>query len=157
MSDFFHTPINHEERNKFVSDTRILLARLPDLHGDMARLAYRLSIALEVIETIKKDPLSETEENVVKDILKRIGRGKNLSHEMAISCNMTGNQFETVTDSVFKKLGNGRVTLVTDEDEARWTREESEAENRALAREERQQMAAMERSVARSSGADQGD
>lgn len=98
--------------NKFVTDSRELLKSIPDCTGDMARLCLRLSEACELLEK----GLTTQEENILKDILKKIGNNIRLNSEFAKSCGMDEIAFDAVTDSAFKKLGNGRVTLVTEED-----------------------------------------
>jgi hypothetical protein len=55
--------------------------------------------------------LTTDEQNVVKDILKLIGRDENLNTQFARAVGMSPVQFNSLTDSAFEKLGNGRVTF----------------------------------------------
>lgn len=55
--------------------------------------------------------LTDSEANLVKDLLKHIGRDDNLNTEMASAVGMEENEFNDITDKIFNKLGNGRVTV----------------------------------------------
>lgn len=57
-------------------------------------------------------PLTIQEENVLKDILKAIGNDSELNAQFAANCGLFEVTFDSVTDSIYKKLGNGRVTEV---------------------------------------------
>jgi len=57
--------------------------------------------------------LTEHEENLIKDILKVIGNDEVLNKQFAKGVGMTERRFDAVTDRIFKKLGNGRVTVVS--------------------------------------------
>lgn len=58
-------------------------------------------------------PLTEQEENVVKDVLRRIGNDTTLYPMFAKACNLSEVEFDSIADSVFKKLGNGRLTVAS--------------------------------------------
>jgi hypothetical protein len=55
--------------------------------------------------------LTDDEANVIKDILKAIGRDDELNDSMAAAVGMSQDKFNDVTDEIFNKLGNGRVTV----------------------------------------------
>ncbi len=59
-------------------------------------------------------PLTEQEENVIKDILKVIGNNDVCSTAMFLSeCKLTNRAaFDDLCDSIFNKLGNGRLTVI---------------------------------------------
>jgi len=59
------------------------------------------------------EPLTQEEQNLLKDILHTIGRDDTLNVQFANACGMTEMQFDGVTDHIFKKLENGRVTFDT--------------------------------------------
>ena len=61
---------------------------------------------------MQKPQLTTQEENVIKDILKLIGNDSELNRTIAKACQLSEVEFDAITDSAFKKLGNGRVTLV---------------------------------------------
>lgn len=56
--------------------------------------------------------LTKQEQNLVKDILKTIGTDQLRNKFFAATCGMPEVEFDAIADSVFKKLGNGRVTQV---------------------------------------------
>lgn len=58
--------------------------------------------------------LTEQEQNVLKDILKHIGNDVFLNREIAKVVNLSEVEFDAITDSVFRKLGNGRVTVANE-------------------------------------------
>jgi hypothetical protein len=55
--------------------------------------------------------LTDTEANLIKDILKTIGRDDGLNSDMAIAVGMNEDQFNGESDRIFTKLGNGRLTV----------------------------------------------
>ena len=55
--------------------------------------------------------LTETEQNLVKDILKTIGRDEGLEKSFADAVGMELLDFGSACDEIFKKLENGRVTF----------------------------------------------
>lgn len=95
---------------QFVKDSRELLASIPDCSGDMARLCLRLSQALELLD----NQLTEQEENVIKDLFMHVGNSP-AALRAAQDNGLTMPEFDKTADSIFLKLGNGRVTLVTEE------------------------------------------
>lgn len=56
--------------------------------------------------------LTTQEENLIKDILKTIGNNPAANRRYAQTCGLSEVEFDSVADSIFRKLGNGRVTLV---------------------------------------------
>jgi hypothetical protein len=56
--------------------------------------------------------LTEQEQNLIKDLLKHIGRDDDFNKEMASAVGMSVKRFDKLAESIFKKLGNGRVTFV---------------------------------------------
>lgn len=54
--------------------------------------------------------LTKQEQNLLKDILKAIGNDSFQNKSFAATCQMSEVEFDAITDEVFKKLGNGRVT-----------------------------------------------
>ena len=63
---------------------------------------------------MQKPQLTRQEENVIKDILKLIGNDSKLNRALAHTCQLSEVEFDAITDSVFRKLGNGRVILIQD-------------------------------------------
>jgi hypothetical protein len=59
----------------------------------------------------KKYNLTNDEANLVKDILKALGKNDELNNSVASMVGMEENQFNLLADSIFSKLGNGRVTV----------------------------------------------
>jgi hypothetical protein len=59
----------------------------------------------------QKQKLTVQEENVIKDILKVIGRDTFLNTSFASAVGLSEKQFDALADEIFKKLGNGRVTV----------------------------------------------
>lgn len=55
--------------------------------------------------------LTDMEADMVKDILKIIGNDRTLNNQMARATGHSVNNFNMVADNVFRKLGNGRVTV----------------------------------------------
>ena len=55
--------------------------------------------------------LTSSEEDVIKDVLKAIGKSPALTRKMAGECNMTVGDFNCYADAIFTKLGNGRLTV----------------------------------------------
>jgi hypothetical protein len=55
--------------------------------------------------------LTDTEANLIKDILKAIGRDDGLNSDMATAVGMNEDQFNGLSDFIFTKLGNGRLTI----------------------------------------------
>ena len=55
--------------------------------------------------------LSQPEQNLIKDILKLIGRDDDLNTQVATSLGMSVDQFNGLSDSAFIKLGNGRLIV----------------------------------------------
>ncbi len=60
---------------------------------------------------MNKNQLNEEEQNLVKDILKHIGGDDDFNKEMAKAVGMSTRKFNKLADSIFIKLGNGRVTI----------------------------------------------
>lgn len=58
-------------------------------------------------------PLTKEEENVVKDILKVIGNDETLNKQFATACGLAEVEFDSIADSVFRKLGNGRLIVAS--------------------------------------------
>jgi len=56
--------------------------------------------------------LTKQEQNLVKDILKAIGSNDLRNKFFAGVCDIPEKEFDDLADSVFKKLGNGRVTQI---------------------------------------------
>ncbi len=63
----------------------------------------------------QKQKLTKQEENLVKDILKVIGRDTFLNTSFASAVGLSEEQFDGLADSIFLKLGNGRVTVLTED------------------------------------------
>lgn len=57
---------------------------------------------------------TEQEQNLIKDLFKFIGRDDDFNREMADACGMRVSKFDRLAESIFKKCGNGRVTIVED-------------------------------------------
>ena len=57
-------------------------------------------------------PLTEQEQNFIKDILKAIGGDDILTTQFATCLSQSDEEFNKLADSIFNKLGNGRVTVV---------------------------------------------
>lgn len=55
--------------------------------------------------------LTEQEQNLIKDILKVIGNDDALNKQFARSVGMSEPEFNEISDSVFNKLGNGRLIV----------------------------------------------
>ena len=55
--------------------------------------------------------LTDSEANLIKDILKHIGRDDDFNAEIASAVGMNVNEFDNITNEIFNKLGNGRVTV----------------------------------------------
>jgi len=55
--------------------------------------------------------LTIEEQNLIKDILKIIGRDDEMDKQFARGCGMTQDKFEMMADGIFIKLGNGRLTV----------------------------------------------
>lgn len=56
--------------------------------------------------------LTEQEQNLVKDVLKFMGQDDDLNAQFAKACGFdNAEDFDLVADSVFKKLGNGRLIV----------------------------------------------
>lgn len=55
--------------------------------------------------------LTEQEQNLIKDLLKHIGNDEDFNEEMASAVGMTVREFDDITESIFKKLGNGRLII----------------------------------------------
>jgi hypothetical protein len=55
--------------------------------------------------------LTEQEQNFVKDILKATGNDVKLASDLSRRLCMNPMEFESLADSIFKKLQNGRVTF----------------------------------------------
>ncbi len=56
--------------------------------------------------------LTTTEENLIKDILRAIGQDDNLNKDFARALGMAEPKFNEISDLVFTKLGNGRLTVI---------------------------------------------
>lgn len=61
----------------------------------------------------KNYPLTDAQANFIKDILKAIGRDDTLNDEFAGALGMGETAFDTLADSTFQALGNGRITVLT--------------------------------------------
>lgn len=57
------------------------------------------------------EQLTPNEANLVKDVLRIIGRNPKTESEYAREIGMTDLEFVEMSDSIFNKLGNGRVTF----------------------------------------------
>jgi hypothetical protein len=55
--------------------------------------------------------LTDEEANLIKDLLKHIGGDDDFNQEMANAVGMEVNEFNSLADSIFVKLGNGRLTV----------------------------------------------
>jgi hypothetical protein len=55
--------------------------------------------------------LTESQQNLVKDILKVIGKDDQLNAQFAKAAGMSEDEFDEATEEIFRKLGNGRVTV----------------------------------------------
>ena len=55
--------------------------------------------------------LTESEQNLIKDILKAIGNDDDLNHQFANTVGMSVMEFNDVADKIFEKLGNGRISF----------------------------------------------
>ena len=55
--------------------------------------------------------LTDSEANLVKDILKVLGKDDDLNAQVAEATGFELNEFNDLADSIFTKLGNGRVTV----------------------------------------------
>ena len=60
---------------------------------------------------MSKPTLNEDEENFVKDILKTIGNDSRLTTKFSAAMGIKVADFDVMADSVFYKMGNGRVTI----------------------------------------------
>lgn len=58
--------------------------------------------------------LTNEEANVIKDILKVIGHDDVMEKQFAVGIGMTLNDFTRLCDSAFEKLGNGRLTVISE-------------------------------------------
>jgi len=58
-----------------------------------------------------KNDLTEQEQNLIKDLLKHIGRDDEFNETMAEAVGMNVEQFDNLADSIFTKLGNGRLIV----------------------------------------------
>ena len=71
--------MNRNETKKFIADCKTLLGSLPALMGDSARVAHRLSQALDVIEDLENNQAWK----IIKDLENKIDRlEENLSFEI---------------------------------------------------------------------------
>lgn len=57
------------------------------------------------------NPLTESQQNLVKDILKAIGKDDKLNEQFARAVGMDEDEFDEATETIFRKLGNGRLTV----------------------------------------------
>lgn len=55
--------------------------------------------------------LTDTQANLVKDILKVLGNDDELNEQVANAVGLTLEDFNDQADLIFVKLGNGRVTV----------------------------------------------
>ena len=58
-----------------------------------------------------KNDLTEQEQNLIKDLLRHIGRDDEFNETMAEAVGMNVEQFDNLADSIFTKLGNGRLIV----------------------------------------------
>jgi hypothetical protein len=57
----------------------------------------------------QKEKLTESDENLIKDILKVIGQDSTLNRQFASAVGLKTKGFNDATDAIYTKLGNGRV------------------------------------------------
>ena len=55
--------------------------------------------------------LTDAEQNVVKDILKLIGKDDEMNESFAAQLGMDLDDFNEIADLIFEKLQNGRLTI----------------------------------------------
>lgn len=58
-------------------------------------------------------PLTEQEQNLLKDILKVIANDSSLTNRLSSTCGMSVRLFDEHAESIFNKLQNGRVIIET--------------------------------------------
>lgn len=57
--------------------------------------------------------LTEKEQNVIKDILKIIGKDDEMNESFAAGLGMDVEEFDEITETIFRKCENGRLTVQT--------------------------------------------
>lgn len=55
--------------------------------------------------------LTDTEANILKDILRTLGKDEELNNQMAEGLGMSVDAFNETTDAIYSKLGNGRIIV----------------------------------------------
>lgn len=60
-----------------------------------------------------KAPLTEEEENLLKDIIKYLSKNPELENRIRASVKLNKDIWNIHMDSIFVKLQNGRVTFIT--------------------------------------------
>ncbi len=66
-------------------------------------------------EPVNNKELTPEEQNLIKDILKRFGNKDTVCVEDILRVSgLNKNQFDSMADSIFNKLQNGRVTVLND-------------------------------------------